>query len=330
MKQYRIAIAGFRHAHIFDLYERVKKHPRFALAATCEEDVANSLLPARKMRPDFTSFDEMLASVPCDAIALGGCYGDRGSLALKALRSGRHVIADKPLCTSLDELGAIEKAVWDTSRRVGLMLDMRDQANLRTLRDIIEAGEIGAVQTISAAGQHPLLHGTRPDWYFEPGKHGGTINDIAVHIADFAPWLAGSAIDTVVAARTWNAKASFAPHFKDCAQFMLRLSSGAGVIGDVSYLAPDGCGYTTPDYWRITVHGTKGTAATSWNNQGASVATDADREPRNVAASAGRPGGYLEDFVAELDGTHKPDSIHTAAVLSASRWALETQAAAQT
>lgn len=328
MKQYRIAIAGFRHAHIFDLYERVKKHPRFALAATCEEDVANSLLPARKIRPDFTSFDEMLAKVPCDAVALGGCYGDRGALALKVLRAGRHVIADKPLCTSLDELEAIEKAVWDTGRKVGLMLDMRDQANLRTLRDIIEAGEIGTVQTISAAGQHPLLHGTRPDWYFEPGKHGGTINDIAVHIADFAPWLAGSAIDAVVAARAWNAKASFASHFKDCAQFMFRLSSGAGVIGDVSYLAPDGCGYTTPDYWRITVHGTKGTASTSWNSQGVSVATDHDREPRIVAAAAGRPGGYLEDFLAELDGTQKPDSVHTAAVLSASRWALETQAAA--
>jgi predicted dehydrogenase len=328
MKQYRMAVAGFRHAHIFDLYERVKKHPRFALAATCEEDVAHSLLPGRQIQPDFTSFDEMLARVPCDAIALGGCYGDRGALAVQALRAGRHVIADKPLCTSLKELEAIENAVRDTGRKLGLMLDMRDQANLRTLREIIEAGQIGTVQTISAAGQHPLLHGIRPDWYFEPGKHGGTINDIAVHIADFAPWLAGSAIDAVVAARTWNAKAAFAPHFKDCAQFMLRLSSGAGVIGDVSYLAPDGCGYTTPDYWRITVHATKGTATTSWNSQGVSVATDHDSEPRLVAAAPGRPGGYLEDFLAELDGAPKPDSVHTAAVLSASRWALETQSAA--
>ena len=29
--------------------------------------------------------------------------------------------------------------------------------------------------------QHPLLYGTRAKWYFEEGKHGGSINDIGVH-----------------------------------------------------------------------------------------------------------------------------------------------------
>ena len=26
-----------------------------------------------------------------------------------------------------------------------------------------------------------MLWGTRPEWYFEEDKHGGTINDIAIH-----------------------------------------------------------------------------------------------------------------------------------------------------
>ena len=328
MKPYRIAIAGFRHAHIFDLHKRVQDHPRFQLVATCEEEASDSLLPARKIKPDFTSFDEMLDRVPCDIIALGGCYGDRGVLAVKALRAGRHVIADKPLCTSLAELTAIEQVVRDQGGKVGLMLDMRDVGNMRTLRDIIARGEIGEIQTLSAAGQHPLLHGTRPDWYFETGRHGGTINDLGVHIADFAPWLVGSAIDSVVAARSWNAKAAFAPHFRDCAQLMLRLSSGAGVMGDVSYLAPDACGYKTQGYWRITAHGTKGMAETSWNSPGVTVANDTDPEPRFVPSGPGAPGGYLEDFLADLDGVQRHGALDTASVLTATRRALEAEAAA--
>lgn len=328
MKQYRIAFAGFRHAHIFDLYRRAQEHPRFAVAATCEEDVANSLLPGKGMEPDFTSFAEMLDRTPCDVIALGGCYGHRGELALRALASGRHVIADKPLCISLPEFERIEKAVWEGGGRVGLMLDLRDNANLRTLREIIMSGVIGRVQTIAAAGQHPLLSGQRPAWYFQPGLHGGTINDIGIHLADLAPWLVGSAIDSVLAARTWNSKARFAPHFEDCAQFMLRLADGTGVLADVSYLAPDGCGYTNPDYWRIAVHGTGGMASTSWNSGSVTVAGDADPEPRMVTSGPGRPGGYLEDFLGELDGADRGHALSTSSCLAASRWALEIQTAA--
>jgi len=55
---------------------------------------------------------------------------------------------------------------------------------------------------------------------------------------DFLPWLTGFDIAAVEYARTWNAKAAVTPGFEDCAQFVIRLENGAGVIGDVSYLAP--------------------------------------------------------------------------------------------
>ncbi|MCP4516547.1 MAG: EamA family transporter, partial [Delftia sp.] len=48
----------------------------------------------------------------------------------------------------------------------------------------IAADRIGAVQTMSMSGQHPLRLGERPAWYFEPGRHGGTITDIGVHAVD--------------------------------------------------------------------------------------------------------------------------------------------------
>ncbi|MFZ4780093.1 MAG: Gfo/Idh/MocA family protein, partial [Terrimicrobiaceae bacterium] len=181
------------------------------------------------------------------------------------------------------ELEEIESIAKTNNLRVGLMLDMRDHGNLICLRDIVKSGRIGEVQTVAFSAQHPLLWGIRPSWYFEPGMHGGTLNDIAIHALDFLPWVTGLTIEKVEAARTWNAKATGAPHFNDCGQFLLRLSNGGGVFGDVSYLAPDKCGYAIPNYWRITVHGTKGFAETSYGASGVSLADDDSAEPERVA-----------------------------------------------
>ncbi|MFZ4776648.1 MAG: Gfo/Idh/MocA family protein [Terrimicrobiaceae bacterium] len=322
----RIAIAGFRHAHIFDLLGRVEASPGLTLAAMCEENREESLMPSKNLKPSHTDFDAMLADVDCDIVALGDCYGKRGSQAIRALRAGRHVIADKPLCTSLDELDEIESLTREKNLCIGMMLDLRDHGNLIALRGIVKSGRIGEVQTVTFSAQHPLLWGRRPAWYFEPGMHGGTLNDIAIHAMDFLPWMTGLDLAEVVAARTWNAKATEA--FKDCGQFLLRLSNGGGVLGDVSYLAPDQCGFSADNYWRITLHGTRGFAETSYNRPGITVADDTSAEPEIIAPAAPRPGGYLEDFLADVSGNPRAEGLDTASCLRATRMALELESAA--
>jgi predicted dehydrogenase len=206
------------------------------------------------------------------------------------------------------------------------MLDVRDRGNWIALRNVVRSGRIGEIQTISFSGQHPLMWGSRPAWYFEPGMHGGTLNDIAIHAMDFIPWLTGLEIEEIVAARAWNAKATEAPHFKDCAQLMLRLANGGGVLGDVSYLAPDACGYAIPNYWRITLHGTSGFAETSSNAHGITVADDSSKEPELIPSAPGRPGGYLQDFLNDIAGTSSPLGLTTESNLRATRQALELEA----
>ena len=85
---HRIAIAGFRHGHIFDLHQRALDHPDLELAATCEENYEASLMPAKGLSPDFTSFEKLLAETDCDIIALGDTYGRRGAQAIAALKAG--------------------------------------------------------------------------------------------------------------------------------------------------------------------------------------------------------------------------------------------------
>ncbi len=317
----RFAFAGFRHAHILDLLAGVNERADTTAVALCEEDAATR--GQLSVTITHVDFGKMLAEVTCDVIAIGDYYSRRGALAIAALEAGRHILSDKPLCTSLEEQTRIEALASEKKLLVGLQLDCRDHAAFRALREVITRGEIGEVCTIRIQGQHPLLLGTRPAWYFEPGKHGGTFNDIGIHAFDFIPWLTGLGWRKINAARAWNGKARNHPHFQDCAQLIATLENGAGVLADFSYLAPDRLGYKLPHYWHVLIHGTRGLAEAHLHAEHITVITDTSGIPDIRPALEKRPRGYLEDFLRELRG--ESPALTSAECLRASRLALETQ-----
>lgn len=325
----RIAFVGFRHGHIFSLYKLAQDREDVEIVAACEEDEdTRAGLEKQGVTITHRSYAAMLADVKCDVIACGDYFAARGGRLIAALEAVRHVLADKPLCTQLDELNRIESLAHAKGLRVGCMLDLPDGAPWQTLRRIIHEGTLGTVHTIGFSGQHPLKCGSRPSWYFEEGKHGGTLNDIAVHGIDIIPWLTRRTLTEVTAARVWNTGRT--PHrcFQDGAVVMLRLDNEGAVLGDVSYLAPDSHGYSMPSYWRFCVTGTEGYAETSCTVQSVTIYRDGEEAARQTPFDAARPGGYFEDFLRDLAGRPDPDGLNTARVLRSTRIALLAQAAA--
>ncbi len=325
----KVAFAGLRHPHIFNLYSSALKREDIEVVAVCEEDKDQrvSITAERKIEITHDNIDIMLAEVDCNIVAVGDYYGKRGEIIIKALSAGKHVISDKPICTSLEELDTIELLCKEKELKVGCMLDLRDLPQFIGVRDIVRDGTIGPVHAISFGGQHPLLLGTRPGWYFEPGKHGGTINDIAIHAFDLIPWITGLKFHSVNAARCWNAFAPDYPHFKDAAQLMATLENGCGVLGDVSYFMPDSQGYSLPHYWRMTFWGRKGMIETSCLSQDISLALDGDNAPKKIPLPDANQDGYLQSFINDITGTSDTGDLTTESVLNVSRISLTTQKA---
>lgn len=324
----RIAFVGFRHAHIFDLYDRAKESSDFEIVAACEEDSETRKALAENGKAEITHdyYRRMLDEVACDAVAVGDYYGKRGSIVIEALNRGRNVIADKPICTSLAELHRIASVSTRKKLNVGCMLDMRDKGLMIRMRELVREGAIGEVNAIVIGGQHPLLLGTRPGWYFEPGKHGGTINDIGIHAFDLVPWITGRRFAEITAARSWNAVPKHLPHFQDAGQFMLKMDNGCGVMGEVSYFMPDSMGYTLELYWRITLFGTEGILETAINSEAIMLAKNGASQPEMISAAEGDPGGYLRSFAEEI-ATGRTEGVSTADVLRAAEVALIAQSA---
>lgn len=327
MKQYRIAFAGFRHPHIFALYQLVQEKENCIIVGTSEEheETRTRLSQDHGINCTHHSLATLLDEQSPDILAIGDVYGLRGKIAIEALERGIHVISDKPICTSLEELEAIAAVAQKRKLSVGCMLDLRETAPFVTLEKLIRKGAIGQVTTLTFLGQHPLLRRTRASWYFEPGSHGGTINDIGIHAFDMASWLTESPWEKTIASRSWNAKASDVPHFLDCAQMLGQLKDGTGVLADFSYLAPDKLGYTLPQYWRVTAHGTRGCAETYYNAKEVALVKDGSDEIERVSLDSPRKGAYLDDFFADIEGRSTGKSLTTSSVLEASRQALIAQ-----
>ena len=331
-----LVFVGFKHRHTGAIYEEAMKNPDINVLGAWEPtDAGRALADGLGLEFNYPTLESVLNDGRVDAICLGGSYGERGAEAIAALKAGKHVYADKPVCTSLAEIDEIEKLANEKNLKVGCYLTMRFSAGIRNIREMIQDGTLGEIGAINVTGQHPLQYGVRPMWYFEDGQHGGTINDIAIHAIDLVRFVTGYGMKNVTAARTWNHFAKEVPVFRDCGQMMIELENGAGFTADVSYAAPASCGFALETYWRMTFWGTKGVAEYKLKG-GLADGIDSDGGALLQVALDGGDGfkpvkkiGYdttgLGEFLKEINGEGDL-LIDTAEVIRTSREILTVQA----
>ena len=318
-KTMNMAFAGFRHSHIFGLYNSAINNPDVNIVLCYEEDEVAKKEVSSQYNTHFNcnSYDEILKSEKVDAVAIGDYYGIRGQRIIDALKAGKHVICDKPLCTDLKELEIIESLAREKNLKVFCLLDMRYSPQVIKTRKLIKEGIIGDVVNVSFTGQHCLDYGVRPMWYFEEGKHGGTINDIAIHGIDVIRFVTRKNLSKVNCARTWNAFAQKEKHFKDCGQFMVEMEN-ISVMADVSYAAPKFNG-VLPTYWEFCFWGTDGLLKFNLETNNVYVyKTELETYPCEKSDIE-----HIRDFMLEINGTKT--QMDTFDMLKSQRQVLEIQ-----
>lgn len=294
----RIAAVGFRHGHILSFMKAARDLAYCELVGVVEEsDDDLSILERAEVEPTHATFDELLDDEEFDVVATAEYYARRGSIIIKALEAGKHVICDKPMCTSIDELRRIKHLCEENDLEVAMQLSMRFGAAYQTMRSVIQEGELGRFLAATTFGQHPLgYQSTRPDWYFEEGKHGGTINDIFIHGADMLRYCTGQEFETVVAAEAWNESLPEVPFFQVGAQCMLTMTEGPRVMADVSYMPGRS--------WQFYITGTDGYLAVESGNL---LMRPLGGEDTVLEAAADLPfSSPFEDFASHLQhGTER-------------------------
>lgn len=312
---------GFRHGHIYDAHKKITASDKFQIVGYLEENPKARAEAEKNLGVIFSDLDygTWLKS-DIDTVVIGNAYGDRGEAVIQALEAGKNIIIDKPICTNLEQLDKIAKLCANGKVHLQCMLDLRYLPQSIKARKIISGGELGTVRNVSFQGQHMLNYGIRPDWYFEPGMHGGTINDLAIHGIDIVRMVTGEEFSGIDAARTWNSYAVHTPNFKDCAIFMARLKNNAGVMADISYSAPNQSGIM-PTYWEFRFWCDEGLLTYNFGTSAVTVFKKSEENPI-VIPCEDTDYNYVDEFLEELSSGN---NFVTKNVLQSSKIALTIQ-----
>jgi len=135
--------------------------------------------------PVFASLAEMIAAGVCDAVTITTPPQTRRELVLEAIAAGLHVIADKPFAPNA--AGAMELDAAAKARRVtlGVYQNRRFDADLQTLKKLIDDGRLGKIWRIHSRMDQHSPH------TLERGPTGGLLRDIGSHIVDQMVYLLG-------------------------------------------------------------------------------------------------------------------------------------------
>ena len=131
-------------------FESAVKARNVELTAIC--DVAPDLLArmaaTHAAKKTFTDYDTMLADPEIEAVVIATSDGFHVPAALSALKAGKHVLCEKPLGVSVEEVEALKKAVEASGRVLQVGHMKRFDAGLQSAKAFIsdEMGEMLALK----------------------------------------------------------------------------------------------------------------------------------------------------------------------------------------
>lgn len=314
----RLAIAGLRHPHIDTIIAEAQIREDVTLVGIAEPDPTIRAGYADRLDvPAVADYRDLLDRA--DVVGIGAINSERAAIACAALDAGAHVIADKPLATTLSDVDAIE-AAW---RRSGRLLSVAYEKRFYPPTLAAEAirPELGDLVIVAASAPHKLSRQRRPDWMFRHRTYGGILNDLAVHDLDLFLHFTNATKGTVDAV-AGNRGNTDRPEFQDYGVATVQAHDGPVGTFEAHWMSPEAAEYHG-DY-RMRLVGTNGTAELLWKDDRLEVATH-ERPPRVVSLPPGRRAA--EDFFDALVDNRAP-AISPNAALAATRLALWTQQSA--
>ena len=185
-----------------------------------------------KVRQVTSNYQEILEDAEVSGVFITTRHNSHAKITLDALRAGKHVYVEKPMCLNRAELEAIRTEV-EAQRGAGRNLRIMVGFNRRFSSlcvDVMKELETRtgplSISVICNAGSIPGSHWTQ-------GKEGGgRVIGEAIHFVDFIQFLCGSPIETCMALQQTSDRS---PNLQDNVVLSLRTKDGS--IGQVSYFS---------------------------------------------------------------------------------------------
>ncbi|MDR1758092.1 MAG: Gfo/Idh/MocA family oxidoreductase [Bacteroidales bacterium] len=180
-----------------------EKHPLWELSYICDTrdsaiEMAQSMYPNTQIvRDEDKIFDDPDVKV----VALCALADSRPAQIYKALATGKHIMAEKPVAEHIDTEWQLLSDIESSNLMVAVNIFNRNAWYHHDIVNFIRSGEIGELAIVRVAHQTP---GHLPQEGHNP--EGPAFHDCGMHYVDVARWYANSEYDTYHAQgiRMWS------------------------------------------------------------------------------------------------------------------------------
>ncbi|MFI6482398.1 Gfo/Idh/MocA family protein [Nonomuraea sp. NPDC050663] len=164
------------------------------VAAICDSDPEVLKKRAERFDDPFLTEDyrELLDRDDLDAIIIMTPDDTHERIAVDCLEAGKAVYLEKPMHITVEGCDNILRTAKRTGTRLYVGHNMRHMGVVRTMRDIIQRGDIGEPKTVWV--RHFVSYGGDyyfKDWHAERDRTTGLLLQKAAHDLDVIHWLAG-------------------------------------------------------------------------------------------------------------------------------------------
>lgn len=148
----------------------------------------------------YDNYCKMLDELKPDIAVVACHFGDHAKVALEAINRGIHVLCEKPVATTLEDLTRLKAGYARQDIHLSAMFGLRYTPWFLTAHQAIEKGAIGKVRLIYAQKSYKL--GSRADFYKKRESYGGTIPWVGSHAIDWLYWFSGQRFESVFASHS--------------------------------------------------------------------------------------------------------------------------------
>jgi predicted dehydrogenase len=177
------------------LLSPLRNSSRNELTAVASRDLerAKAYAAERDIPRAFGSYEELLADPDVDVIYNPLPNSLHTEWTVRAVRAGKHVLCEKPLANTVQEVDAIAAAAQETGRVVMEAFMYRHHPQTLKVKELVESGAIGKLQLIR--GSFTFKIGDENDVRLNASLGGGSIWDVGCYPISYARLIAGDPVE---------------------------------------------------------------------------------------------------------------------------------------
>ena len=235
-KKTRVALVGAGHVAQVAHIPAYKKNLNVELVAVVDDDP----IKAQRIRDQYgfaewyEDISEMLKKSNVDAVDICTPNYLHAPMAIAALRSGRHVLCEKPLARDSAEATRMVETAAKNGRVLMVAMNNRFRDDVKVLNRFVKGKELGDIHFVKAGWLRNAGEWKERRWFTEQNKAGGgALLDLGLALLDLAIWTAALRKPTTVMCSTHGRKGRAGVEDAACA--MVRFAGGAALMLEVSW-----------------------------------------------------------------------------------------------